>query len=143
MLLQYQYFNGSSQTWGSMIMPKNHASTNLLSWTTPFLNTTLHPSYGDFFFSAYHNTFVIVFSDSGVDGLFRASYSTSGEPRGPWTTPVTIYKPPIPSQCTSSSSGDYDYAAHVHYGVDPTGSTLLLSYSSCAAYVSMARVQFA
>jgi hypothetical protein len=121
-------------------MPKYHASTNLLSWTESYDNTTIYPDYGDFFFSAYHNTFVIVFSDTFVDGLFRASYSTSGEPRGPWTTPVTIYRPPIPSQC---SSGSYDYAAHVHYGVDPTGATLLLSYSSCSAYVSMARVQFA
>jgi hypothetical protein len=121
-------------------MPKNDASTNLLSWTSQFFNATLHPSAGDFFFSPHHNTFVLVFSDSGVDGAFRASYSTSGEPRGPWTKPVTIYSAPVPSQC---KSGSYDYDAHVHYGVDPSGATLLLSYSSCATYVSMARLSFA
>jgi hypothetical protein len=32
-----------------------------------------------------YNTFVMVFADSGVDGTFRASYSTSGHAHGPWT----------------------------------------------------------
>jgi hypothetical protein len=139
---QYSYFNGSSQKWEASQMQLHDNTTNILSWTTKFFNQTLHPSSGDLFFSAYHNTYMIVFSDSGVDGAFRASYSTSGEVHGPWTVPKTIYTPDVPERCKTTKAA-WNYQAHTHYGVDPSGRTLLLSYSSCATYVSMARLHWA
>jgi hypothetical protein len=138
---QYTYFNGSSQKWEATPGRLHDNSTNILSWTSEFFKATLYPSSGDIFFSEHHNTFVMVFSDNGVDGAFRASYSTSGHIRGPWTEPVMVYSPPVPAPCQKTEAA-WNYQAHSHYGVDPSGKTLLLSYSSCATYVSMARLHW-
>jgi hypothetical protein len=121
-------------------MRVNDNTTNLLSFTYKFFNATIHPSSGDLFYSEHHKTFVLVFADSGVDGAFRASYSTSGHVRGPWTAPVTVYNSPLPAGCPKNS---WNYDGHAHAGFDPSGASLILSFSSCENYVSMARLHWA
>jgi hypothetical protein len=122
-------------------MPVNDNSTNFFNWTGSFLGHSLHAVYGDLIFSPYHNTYLLVFFDNEADDAVRISYSTTGTITGEWTEPKTVYSPPVPSQCTGN--GAYNYAMHAHPGLDTTGKTLVVSWSSCAAYVSMARIHWA
>ena len=55
---------------------------------------------------------------------------------------IAIWTPPVPSEC-DSQNGDYNYQAHAHPGWDPSGKSLLVSYSSCTLYVSMAKITWA
>jgi hypothetical protein len=53
---------------------------------------------------------------------------------------VALYSAPVPAECPKNS---YNYNGHGHAGFDPSGASLILSYSSCAGYVSMARLHWA
>ncbi|TVY86438.1 hypothetical protein LAWI1_G007431 [Lachnellula willkommii] len=56
------------------------------------------------------------------------------------STSTAIWTPPIPPECAAAPDLNFNYQGHAHPGWDPTGKTLLVSYASCANYVSMAKI---
>jgi hypothetical protein len=45
-------------------------------------------------------------------------------------------------QC-GGNAASWNYQGHAHPGWDPSGKTLLVSYASCAMYVSFAMISWA
>lgn len=138
---QYEYYNSSSGDWQlQQPLTLNDATGNILTWSyTDLAGQTIGPNVGDIWYDPYHETTMMVWGDTWVDGTFWFSYATTNNLEGPWSTPVAIWTPPVPEQC-SSSSYDWNYQGHAHPGWDTTGKTLLISYASCAAYVSFALI---
>jgi hypothetical protein len=141
---QYSYYNSATGAWTlKQPLKLNDPTGNILTWSyQDFANQTIGPNVGDIWYDSYHQTTVMTFGDTWVDGSFWFSYATTNNLEGPWSTPQSVWTPPVPSQC-SSSSEDWNYQAHAHPGWDTTGKTLLVSYASCATYVSMALITWA
>jgi hypothetical protein len=133
----YQYWNSLGQTWQSVPLDKGNVIGNIITWSSKDLGgNKIGPANGDLWYDEYHKTYVMVWGDSGIDGTFW--YSAANDPTnlaGGWSDPVAIYTPPQLSECADTSSS-WNYCGHSHPGWDTTGKTLLLSYSSCASYIS-------
>jgi len=136
---QYDYYNSASGGWQKQPLAKGNANGNILNWSTDFFGKKLGIFSGDIWFDPYHQTTMMVFMDSGVDGQFWFSYATNNNLAGPWTTPVSLWTPDVPAACKNQST-PWNYAGHAHPGWDASGKTLLLSYSSCTQYVSFAKL---
>jgi hypothetical protein len=142
---QYSYYNSATGAWQSQQQPleKNNANGNIITWSsTDLAGNPIGPSSGDVWFDNYHKTTIMVWSDGGIDGTFWFSYAINNNLEGPWSTPVAIWTSPVPSECQGTSDA-WNYQGHAHPGWDTTGKTLLISYSSCASYVSFARITWA
>ena len=123
-------------------LQKDSPTGNILNWSiNPFGNQQLGPDTGDVWFDPYHNTMMMVFMSKFVDGQFWGSYALDdGRLDGPWSEPVVLWTSPVPKECKGDKCGEFNYQGHAHPGWDPSGRTLLLSYSSCARFVSMAKL---
>lgn len=140
---QYSYYNSATGSWQSTPLTLNSATGNIITWSsTDLKGNKIGPNVGDIWFDNYHLTTVMMWGDQGIDGTFWFSYATTNNLEGPWSTPLAIYTPPALSQCASSSEA-YNYQGHAHPGWDTTGKTLLISFASCAEYVSMAKITWA
>ena len=140
---KYSYYSAATGQWSSKAATLNDASPNILNYTADQFGVALSVFSADIWYDPYHETTMIVFMDGGVDGTFRASYSINNELEGPWSEPVALYTPPIPEYCQNQSGLIDIYDGHALHGWDPSGKTLLLSYSSCAAIVEMALLTWA
>ena len=125
------------------ILTKDDPKGNVLNWSINPMGEQLGPDTGDVWFSPYHGTMIMVFMSKFVDGQFWASYAVEGRLEGPWSVPVVIWTSPVPKECKGEKCGEYNYQGHAHPGWDMSGKTLLLSYSSCARFVSMAKLTWA
>lgn len=133
--LEYKYWTGSD--WTGFIPDPNDTRSHLFEFNGPF-NTG--PSAGDIYFSAHHNTWVCIFMDGFVDGVFRISYALDGSNlTGRWSTPVDLWDSNT-SGVSQANKDVWSYSPHAHHAYDPTGRTVLLSYSRGAAYIAMALV---
>lgn len=134
---KYTYYQPKTGTWTTTPAVKNDAAQNILNHTVEFFGNVRGPDTGDVFYSAYHKTFVMVWMDGLIDGIFWASQSTSGTVTGPWSAPQQIWTSPLAKECAGQG---WNYQGHAHPGWDSTGKTLMISYVSCVNYVSMAKV---
>ena len=142
-LIQYTYYSKATGKWTSTPAKLNDPSANILNFTADQFGVKLSVFSSDLWFDPYHQTAVIVFMDGGIDGTFRASYSTNNALEGPWSDPVEIYTASVPDYCKNQTGLIDVYDGHALHGWDPSGKTLLLSYSSCAAVVEMALLTWA
>ena len=160
---RYEYFypssnNDNSGGNGSWICDRPYArddpAGNFLTWSITPMGKQLGPDTGDLFWSPFHNTYLIVFMGKFVDGQFWATYAEEGTLWGRWSEPVRIWDSPVPrKECEERGCGGqaWNYQGHAHPGWnggdDGDGGErrrkLLLSYSSCARYVSMGVVTWA
>jgi hypothetical protein len=85
---------------------------------------------------------VMLYGDTYVDGTFYLSYAMNNSIEGPWSKPVAVWTPPVLEQC-GGNAASWNYQGHAHPGWDPSGKTLLVSYASCAMYVSFAMISWA
>ena len=138
---QYEYYNSATGKWKTkQPLTLNDPTGNILTWSYQDpAGQTIGPNVGDIWYDPYHETMVILFGDTWVDGTFYMSYATTNSLEGPWSTPVAVWTPPVPAQCANESF-DWNYQAHAHPGWDTTGKTLLISFASCAMYVSFALI---
>lgn len=138
---QYEYYNSKTLQWQpQQPLTLNDATGNIIAWNyTDPAGQTISPNVGDIWYDPYHETMMMVWGDTWVDGTFWFSYATTNNLEGPWSTPVAIWSPPVPEQCSSTSTA-WNYQGHAHPGWDSTGRTVLISFSSCALYVSFALV---
>jgi hypothetical protein len=138
---QYDYYNSATGDWQPRLpLALNNATGNILDWNyRDPAGQTIGPNVGDIWYDHYHKTLVMLFGDTWVDGTFYVSYATNNSIEGPWSKPVAIWTPPVPKECANDSDG-WNYQGHAHPGWDPSGKTLLISYASCAKYVSFARI---
>jgi hypothetical protein len=138
---QYQYWNSLGQTWQSVPLDNDNVTGNIITWSSKDLDgNQIGPAQGDMWYDAYHRTTVMMWGDSGIDGTFWFSYALDHDNlEGGWSEPQAIWTPPVLDQCNASST-DWNYCQHGHPGWDPSGKTLLISYSSCESYVSFARI---
>jgi hypothetical protein len=141
---QYEYYNSRTAEWQQQRpLVVNDGTGNIVTWNyTDIAGQIIGPNVGDIWFDSYHNTMMMVWGDTWVDGSFWFSYATTNSIEGPWSTPVAIWTPPVPGECSSTSEA-WNYQAHAHPGWGTTGKTLLLSYASCALYVSFALLTWA
>lgn len=140
----YQYWNGNS--WSSTQPQVADESANLISWSyVNYINNgTYGPGTGDVFWSTYFNTYIVAFQGDGIDSSFYISYSETQSITGPYTEPELLFSTPANAECAIySPNWDLNYAGHAYPAWDPTGQTLLLSWSSCNAWITMATVSFA
>ena len=139
----YEYYHGGGKWVKAELLKKDDANGNILDWSiNPMGDKQMGPDTGDVFYSPYHKTLMMVFMSQFVDGQFWASYAVENRIEGPWSKPVMIFESPVPKECQREDFG-WNYQGHAHPGWDPSGRTLLLSYSSCARFVSMAKVTWA
>ncbi|KAL2075854.1 hypothetical protein VTL71DRAFT_797 [Oculimacula yallundae] len=104
------------------------------------------PGTGDIFWNEHLKTWVSVFNDEMVaNSIFRLMYSTTGNIIGPWSTkPIDAYK--------AFSCGDnkidvlcsvkYNYGTHAYPDIDPTGKTLLLSWTYDGHQTMFSTIEF-
>ena len=145
---RYEYFwrgDGGGGEWRKEMHVKDDAAGNVLDWSINPMGTQLGADTGDVWYDPYHGTMMMVFMSKFVDGQFWASYALEegGKVEGAWSTPQVVWTSPVPKECKGNACGEYNYQGHAHPGWDPSGRTLLLSYSSCARYVSMAKLTWA
>jgi hypothetical protein len=138
----YSYYNAATGEWQNELLPLNDAKGNILNWNINPEGTQLGPSTGDIWYDHYHQTTMMMFGDAFVDGTFWVSYATTNSLTGPWSEPVAIWTPEVPDQCKETPD-PWNYQSHAHPGWDPSGETLLISYASCAEFVSMALITWA
>lgn len=138
---QYDYYNALTQQWQpQQPLALNDGVGNIISWSsTDLAGNQIGPDVGDMWFDNYHQTMVMTWGDGGIDGIIWFSYAINNDLEGPWSTPQPLWTTPVPTEC-SGSSGDWNYQLHAHPGWDPSGKTLLISYSSCSRYVSFASI---
>ena len=138
---QYDYFNAQTREWlPQQPLELDNPVGNIILWSTMDLDgNPIGPDVGDLWFDNYHQTMVMTWGDSGIDGNLWFSYAENNNLEGPWSTPEAIWTPPVPSEC-NGVQGDWNYQLHAHPGWDPTGKTLLVSYASCTQYVSFAKI---
>jgi len=78
-------------------------------------------------------------------GGVGVSWSTTGEPAGPWTAPSHLLDVPTDPGCVQYQySDDIPYYVNAHpgwYGTE--GNKLLIGWAACTAYVDLATIEFA
>lgn len=138
---QYDYYNSQTGEWQPQKpLELNNPEGNIIHWnSTDLAGKPIGPDVGDLWFDDYHQTMVMTWGDSGIDGRLWFSYAENNKLEGPWSTPEPIWTTPVPSQC-KGTQGDWNYQLHAHPGWDETGKTLLISYASCAQFVSFAKI---
>lgn len=139
----YRYWNGKA--WSAKQPEKEDQSASLINWSyvNIFDGSTHGPGSGEVFWSTYFQTFIVVFQSDGINSDFFISYSTSQMITGPYTVPQWIFTPGTNEMCEIySPNWTLNYAGHAYPGFDRTGKSLLLSWSSCNAWTTMATVYF-
>ncbi|KAL9074821.1 MAG: hypothetical protein Q9157_004233 [Trypethelium eluteriae] len=129
-LSQYTYWTGSE--WSSM-------APNLNDTASAFI-PGLNPTSGDIFWSNYYRTWIFVYM--ALTNVFYYRYSLNGGINsiiGPWSDEFELYDTSIQ---TWTNGETYDYAGHAYSGYDPTGRSIMLSWSHGLNDEYMARVQF-
>jgi hypothetical protein len=131
---QYEYYNSATGAWQPQhALTLNDAAGNILDWNyTDPAGKTVGPNVGDVWYDAYHQTMVMLY----------LSYAMNNSIEGPWSKPVAVWTPPVLEQC-GGNAASWNYQGHAHPGWDPSGKTLLVSYASCAMYVSFAMISWA
>ncbi|KAB8339042.1 hypothetical protein FH972_021978 [Carpinus fangiana] len=137
---KFEYWDGKK--FQSKMPQKNDPAANVLQFSVGTLAGNVGPDVGDVFWSDFHQTFLMVFMDSSISGQFWVSYSTDGGLTN-WSKAEKLWQPlPNPTwkdECDASGmGGKWNYAGHAHPHWDPSGKTLLLSWSSCTVWVNMA-----
>ncbi|KUJ09819.1 uncharacterized protein LY89DRAFT_675969 [Mollisia scopiformis] len=127
----YEYYNSATGDWQGDPLALNNADGNIITWSSDPLGVVVGPNVGDVWYDPYHETTMMMWGDGGIDGTFWFSYATTNSLEGPWSTPVAIWTPFVPSGCDATSEA-WNYQGHAHPGWDSTGKTLLISYASCA-----------
>lgn len=137
----YDYYNNYTKTWQpQQPLDLNNDEGNIIKWSSLDLaGQTIGPDVGDMWYDPYHETMVMTWGDQGIDGKLWFSYAIENSFEGGWSEPVAIWNSPVPEEC-QGVSGDWNYQFHAHPGWDPSGETLLISYASCAQFVSFAKI---
>jgi hypothetical protein len=137
----YDYYNSATGEWvPQQPLELDNPTGNIIHWSSnDLLGRPIGPDVGDMWLDPHHQTMVMTWGDSGIDGKLWFSYAENNRLEGPWSTPQAIWTPPVPEEC-KGVQGDWNYQLHAHPGWDPTGKTLLVSYASCAQYVSFAKI---
>ena len=71
---------------------------------------------------------------NGGDSKFFIRYSVNGQVTGPWSDPQTLYQT-IPGT-------QINYAGHAYPSYDPSGKTLLLTWTYEGKYTQMSTITF-
>jgi hypothetical protein len=137
----YDYYNAATGKWQPrQPLEKDNAEGNIFSWHAVGLTgQPLGADVGDLWFDNYHETMVLLWGDSGIDGQVWFSYAMDISLTGKWSTPEAIWVTPVPEQCQSTQEA-WNYQIHAHPGWDMSGKTLMISYASCAEWVSYAKI---
>ncbi|MCJ1313584.1 hypothetical protein MMC25_007263 [Agyrium rufum] len=119
---KYTYWTGSS--WSPTPPARDDTSANIINGT--FFS-------GDFFYSQYYQAFLFVYyGDSndptmgGVVDTFFIRYALGDGVKSAWSDQIRF--------CGTTQGTEYNYAGHAYPSFDPSGKTLLLSYSYNGAY---------
>ena len=124
---QFQYWDGS--TWSATQPSTTDTPSNIIS-SSGFMDT------GEFWWSDKFNSYVHV---SAAYGGFTIQYSdslTSG-----WSDPQTLYTATLPESLQQGST-QIMYAGHAYPDWDPSGNSLLLSWTCDQQWTQMAVVHF-
>lgn len=136
----YKYWSAASKAWADQPPAADDATANAI----PFNHTTfapLSPSSGNVFWSPHHRTYLAVIMDSSVAGTFWVAYSTTGAITGPWTETAQLYQTPQDPACKQDGLRDtWNYSGFPHPGLDPSGASLVVSWSACGPFVDMSRL---
>ncbi|KAI9657117.1 MAG: hypothetical protein M1821_003283 [Bathelium mastoideum] len=132
-LSKYTYWNGNE--W----VPDAPSIADSASAIIPGLN----PTSGDFFWSNLYRTWMFVYM--GTTNVFSYRYALGSVTRGafditgPWSDEFELYDTTL----QTPANGDiYGYAGHAYSGYDPTGRSIILSWSHGVDYEYMAKVEF-
>lgn len=138
---QYDYYNNATGVWQpNEPLTLNNPTGNIITRSTVGLaGQQLGANVGDMWYDNYHETTVMIWGDQGIDGNFWFSYAINNNMEGEWSKPVNIWTPPVPAGCDKTTEA-WNYQGHAHPGWDTTGKTLLISFASCADYVTFATV---
>ncbi|KIM97603.1 hypothetical protein OIDMADRAFT_58207 [Oidiodendron maius Zn] len=121
----------------------NNAEGNIMKWNSfDLAGRKICPDVGDMWFDNFHQTMVMIWGDAGIDGQVWFSYAINNDIAGTWSELQAIWQTPL-TELYSRSTEDWNYQIHTHPGWDETGKTLLIRYSSCAAYVSYTQITWA
>ena len=126
---KYEYWDGAS--WSATQPSTADTKSNIIS-AGGFMDT------GEIFWSNHFGCYVHV---SASYGGFNVAYSdslTSG-----WSQPQSLYEAQIPDSIKSGSSSNIIYAGHSYPDWDPSGKSLLLSWTCDEMWTQMAVVEFA
>ena len=96
-------------------------------------------SSGDVFWSPLHKTFLAVYFQGMPDNTFFIRYSLDGQVTGKWSEPQTLLVT-TPSDDGEGKLTPFNYAGHSYPSWDPTGKTLMLSWTFGSYWIRMARV---
>lgn len=133
---QYQYYWNSTGTFNST-MPASDSSQNII--TPP-----AYVSFGKFYYSNFHKTYIAILD---VNSQGWVSYSTTGQPQGPWSAPTFAFNIYTDSGCNQYGNGNEDlipYYLTAHPGwYGTSGNQLLIGWAQCTAYVTMTTINFA
>ncbi|KAL9097800.1 MAG: hypothetical protein Q9165_000126 [Trypethelium subeluteriae] len=100
----------------------------------------LNPTSGDIFWSNYYRTWIFVYMSLTNVFYYRyALYGGISSITGPWSDEFELYDTSIQ---TWTNDDTFDYAGHAYSGYDPTGRSIMLSWSHGLDDEYMARVQF-
>ena len=125
-LFQYTYFNGTG--WQDTPVSPDSSDGNVF---------TSSLSSGDIFYNPYLGVWLAIYFDDFVDNIFWLRYSYGDKiTTGGWSDQIQLY-------VTTPASGKYNYAGHAYPGYDPTGKTILLSWTYDGSQTGMAVVTFA
>ena len=123
---RYTYWTGS--TWSPHPPSPTDTKAHIVTDSHVF-------STGDFIYSRYLQTWILIYFEGQLSSTFYLRYSTSGLASGPYSDKVVLHK-------TAPVQGGFNYAGHAYGGYDPSGKTVLLSWTYKGAQTKMARVTF-
>ena len=113
----YEYYNAETNKWQPQKpLELNNPAGNVLKWHTEGLSgQQLGPDVGDMWFDNYHETMVMIWGDSGIDGQVWFSYAIENKIDGPWSEPEAIWVTPLVPECAATKE-DWNYQIHAHPG---------------------------
>lgn len=102
----YEYYNAATSQWQpQQLLEKDDPTGNILTWSYyNFAGQQIGPSLGDVWYDNYHQTMVMLWGDTGIDGTIWFSYAIDDAIVGPWSTPVPLWTPPILPECQAQPS---------------------------------------
>jgi hypothetical protein len=117
----YQYWNGATSSWTTQRFANGQLGTlNVTSAQALFPANALGQSNA--FWSTYYNTWMFVYGTSF--GYSDVMVMTAPKLEGPWTQGFTVA-----STCPNSACSAVRYAIAPHPEYDPTGKTLLVTWT--------------
>ena len=78
---------------------------------------------------------IFIYFDMSASNTFYVRYSQNDTVTGIWSDQITLYT-------TTQSSEIFNYAGHAYPGYDPSGKTVVLSWTYNLEQTKMARVTF-